>query len=79
MSEDVLIYTPVEVRRCRRNRRRLIIVDATGRVLLRTEAVSLWHQDVAERFARALNESAEGGKISLRQGVYGYSNMESAA
>lgn len=53
-----LFALPVEVRRCRRNRRRFVVVSATGEVLLRTLSDKLRDQDLAERFARAMNEWA---------------------
>lgn len=58
MSLTALFALPVEVRRCRRNPRRLVVVSATGEVLLRTLSNSLRDQDVAERFARGMNEWA---------------------
>jgi hypothetical protein len=58
MIEDVLFALPVEVRRCARNPKRLVVVSATGEVLLRTLDDGMRDQDIAERFARALNEWA---------------------
>jgi hypothetical protein len=55
---DALFALPVEVRRCRRNQRRLVVVSATGEVLLRTLSDGLRDQDIAERFALAMNEWA---------------------
>lgn len=54
----MLFALPVAVRRCARNPRRLVVVSATGEVLLRTLSLSLREQDIAERFARAMNEWA---------------------
>lgn len=68
----MLFALPVEVRRCRRNARRLVIVSATGEVLLRTLAIGLREQDIAERFARAMNEwaAADGKRMApMRYGV----------
>lgn len=52
---EMLFALPVRVRRCSRNNRRLIVVSATGEVLLRTLSISLREQDIAERLARAMN------------------------
>lgn len=54
----ILFALPVEVRRCRRNGKRLVVVSATGEVLLHTLSATMRDQDVAERFARAMNEWA---------------------
>lgn len=54
-ADDMLFALPVSVRRCRRNSRRLVVISATGEVLLRTLSISLREQDIAERFARAMN------------------------
>ena len=57
---EPLFALPVEVRRCRRNPYRLVVVSATGEVLLRTLSAGPREQDTAERFARAMNEWAAG-------------------
>jgi hypothetical protein len=58
MATEMLFALPVEVRRCRRNPRRLVIVSATGEVLARTLKDGLREQEIAERFVRAMNEWA---------------------
>jgi hypothetical protein len=68
----MLFALPVEVRRCNRNPRRLVVVSATGEVLMRTLSDSMRDQDVAERFARSMNEWAadESGRlIAFRYGL----------
>lgn len=73
---DMLFALPVEVRRCARNRSRLVIVSATGEVLLRTLDDGVREQDIAERFAKAMNDwSAAGG--SLESWRYGLSRIKS--
>ena len=67
-----LFALPVEVRRCARNPRRLVVVSATGEVLLRTLKDGLRERDVAERFARAMNEWAAAEQkrlVPLRYGL----------
>jgi hypothetical protein len=65
----------VEVRRCRRNRARFIIVSATGEVLLRTLDDGPHEQDIAERFALAINEwAADKSKLAPRR--YGLSRLK---
>jgi hypothetical protein len=54
----MLFALPVDVRRCSRNQHRLVVTSATGEVLLRTLSDTMRDQDVAERFARAVNEWA---------------------
>jgi hypothetical protein len=48
---DLPCALAVEVRRCSRNRRRFIVVSATGEVLLRTLSDTMRDHDIAERFA----------------------------
>lgn len=55
---EPLFALPVEVRRCARNPKRLVVVSATGEVLLRALDDGMREQDIAERFARAMNEWA---------------------
>lgn len=72
---DVLFALPVEVRRCARNRHRFVVVSATGQVLLRTLKDRTLDQDIAERFARAMNEWAtEDAK--LKPWCYGLSTLK---
>jgi hypothetical protein len=66
-----LFALPVEVRRCRRNPKRLVVVSATGEVLLRTLSDKLRDRDVAERFARAVNEWAGAEQARLKPFRYG--------
>lgn len=68
---SALFALPVEVRRCRRNNKRLVIVSATGKMLLRTLSDSLLEQDIVERFARAMNEWAKEEERRLAAGRYG--------
>lgn len=58
MASEMLFALPVEVRRCRRNAKRLVVVSATGEVVLRTLKDGLREHEIAERFARAMNEWA---------------------
>lgn len=46
-STDLLFALPVEVRRCARNSKRLVVVSATGEVLLRTLKDGVREQDTA--------------------------------
>lgn len=72
----VLFALPVEVRRCARNSKRLVVVSATGEVLLRTLKDGVREQDTAERFARAMNEWA-ADPARLRPWRYGLSKLKS--
>ena len=70
-----LFALPVEVRRCARNPSRLVIMSATGEVLLRTLDSGAREQDVAERFALAMNEW--GAEVAhLRPRRYGLSRLK---
>ena len=72
----LLFALPVEVRRCARNPRRLVVVSATGEVLLRTLKDGPREQDIAERFARAMNEWAvEPGRLERFR--FGLSRLQS--
>jgi|SRR5581483_1109256 len=51
----MLFALPVRVEICRRNPRRLVVLDANGAVLLRTLSRSLRDIDIAERFVVAMN------------------------
>lgn len=77
----MLFALPVEVRRCSRNAHRIVVVSATGEVLLRTLSATMRDQDVAERFARAMNEWATDAERRLDPLRYGLSPLvaESAA
>lgn len=70
-----LFALPVEVRRCRRNPHRLVVVSATGEVLLRTLSDGAREQDIAERFARAMNEWASEA-MRLMPWRYGLSKLK---
>lgn len=70
-----LFALPVEVRRCGRNRSRFIVVSATGEVLLRTLDDGVREQDIAERFARAMNEWAADDRRKLAPWRYGISSL----
>lgn len=72
----MLFALPVEVRRCARNGRRLVVVSSTGEVLLRTLSDTMRDQDVAERFARAMNEWAAVEARRLVPGRYGLSQIK---
>jgi hypothetical protein len=72
-----LFALPVEVRRCARNPKRLVIVDATGRVLLRTLTNSVRDQDMAERFALAMNEWGRAEAQRLEAWRFGLSKIKS--
>lgn len=74
-QEDMLFALPVRVRRCSRNPRRLVVVSATGEVLLRTLSISLREQDVAERFARAMNEWGADAAL-MKPFRYGLARLE---
>jgi hypothetical protein len=71
VTPDLLFALPVAVRRCRRNPRRLVIVSATGEVLLRTLSIGMRDQDIAERFVRAMNEwGADAARMKpMRYGI----------
>jgi len=73
----MLFALPVEVRRCSRNPKRLVVLSATGQVLLRTLSDTMRDQDVAERFARAMNEWAAVEERRLAPGRYGLSTLKS--
>jgi hypothetical protein len=73
---EILFALPVEVRRCRRNRRRLVVVSATGKVLMRTLSDGMFEQDVAERFARAMNEWAAAEQARLAPFRFGLSPLQ---
>lgn len=76
MTGEILFALPVEVRRCRRNGKRLVVVSATGAVLLRTLSATMRDQDLAERFARAMNEWAAAEARRLAPLRYGLSPIE---
>jgi len=72
-----LFALPVEVRRCARNPSRLVIMSATGEVLLRTLDSGAREQDVAERFALAMNMWARENKPErLEPRRYGLSRLK---
>ena len=74
-----LFALPVEVRRCRRNPHRLVVVSATCEVLLRTLKDGPREQDTAERFALAMNEWAAADAKRLTQFRYGLNRLEPEA
>ena len=74
---EPLFALPVEVRRCSRNPRRLVVVSATGEVLLRTLKDGPREHDTAERFARAMNEWAAIDVKRITQFRYGLSRLKS--
>ena len=74
----MLFALPVEVRRCRRNPHRLVVVSATGEVLVRTLKDGVREQDIAERVARAMNEWASE-EIKLAPWRYGLSPVKDEA
>lgn len=74
-APEMLFALPVRVEVCRRNRKRLIVVDANGGVLLRTLSRSMRDQDVAERFARAMNEWSVTDGDALQPFRFGLSAM----
>jgi hypothetical protein len=72
MTIDLLFALPVKAQRCNRNPKRLILVSATGEVLLRTLADTMRDQDIAERFVLAMNEWAAAEQrrlVPLRYGI----------
>lgn len=71
-----LFALPVEVRRCARNRARIVVVSATGEVLLRTLDDGARQQDIAERFARAMNEWAADDGAKMTQFRFGLSRLK---
>lgn len=73
----MLFALPCEVRRCARNPKRLVIVSATGEVLLRTLSTSMRDQDTAERFARAMNEWAAAEQSRMAPLRYGLRRLAS--
>lgn len=73
----MLFALPVAVRRCRRNPKRLVVISATGEVLLRTLSISLRDQDIAERFALAMNEWAASDAGRMTPFRYGLSKIVS--
>ncbi len=76
MTGHPLFALPVEIRRCARNRSRLVVVSATGEVLLRTLDNSVRDQDIAERFVHAMNEFAAFDLTKLRPLRYGLSRLK---
>lgn len=76
MTQPLLFALPVEVRRCSRNKYRLVIVSATGEVLLRTLDDEPRSRDLAERFARAMNEWAAQEERRLVPYRYGLSRLK---
>lgn len=76
LSDLPLFALPVEIRRCGRNRARLIIVSATGEVLLRTLDNSMRDQDIAERFVRAMNEWAFDAPSKMKPLKFGISKLK---
>lgn len=72
----MLFALPVEVRRCARNPKRLVIVSATGETLMRTLDDTMRDQDVAERFAMAMNEWAAAEARRLEPLRYGLTKLE---
>jgi hypothetical protein len=75
---DMLFALPVEIRRCSRNRSRFLVVSATGEVLLRTLDDGAREQDIAERFALAMNEWA-ADPTKLAPWRYGLSPIKDEA
>ena len=71
-----LFALPVEVRRCARNPRRIVVVSATGETLLRTLDDNAREQDIAERFARAMNEWAATDARNLERYRFGLSKLK---
>jgi hypothetical protein len=75
-GDDMLFALPVAIRRCRRNRSRIVIVSATGEVLLRTLDNGMREQDIIERFVVAMNEWAAADLTRLRPHRYGLTRLE---
>lgn len=71
IADDMLFGLPVAVRRCRRNPSRLVLVSATGEVLLRTLDIGLREQEIANLFVTAMNEWAGADLTRLRRHRYG--------
>lgn len=71
----MLFALPVRVEVCKRNNKRLIVVDANGGVLLRTLTRSMRDQDIAERFARAMNEWSAADLARLKPLRFGLSAL----
>jgi hypothetical protein len=70
---EALFALPVEVRRCARNPKRLVVVSAVGEVLLRTLDDTMRDQDIAERFVLALNTWAAAEAAALKPLRFGLS------
>lgn len=73
---QILFALPVEVRRCRRNPKRLVVVSATGETLLRTLDDGMRDQDIAERFAIAMNAFARADAAALKPLRFGLSVLK---
>lgn len=74
-----LFALPVEVRRCARNPKRIVVVAANGETLLRTLDDGPREQDIAERFARAMNEWAAADARRVEMFRYGTSRLKDEA
>ena len=75
VADDMLFGLPVEVRRCRCNSSRLVIVSPTREALLRTLDVGLREREIAELFVRAMNEWAGADLARLRRYRFGTSPL----
>jgi len=76
---DMLFALPVEIRRCGRNKERMVIVSATGEVLLRSLTIGPREQDIVERFVQAMNEWAAADLTRMTPWRYGLSKLKSEA